>query len=88
MVPSHLWLPTFAHVSAFSLASCALLPPRIRFILGATGCWTLTNVLWELRSVSARALDWPDVFAACLGFGTAVGVAFMLMRLPSSVRSQ
>ena len=85
--PFHSWLPTFAHVNALSLASCSLLRPGIRSILAAASCWTVANVLWEFRSMSTGTVDWPDVFAACLGFGTAVAVASWLMRLSSTVRS-
>ena len=84
--PFHWWLPTFAHVTAFSLAFCALMPRRIRSIVVAAACWTFANVLWELRSMATGTLDWPDVFAACLGFGTAVAVAAVLMRLPSTMQ--
>ena len=85
--PFHRWLPTYAHVTAFSLASCSLLSPNIRSILAAAGFWTLANVLWEFRSMSTGTVDWPDLVAACLGFGTAVAVASVLARLSPTVRS-
>lgn len=81
-------LPTFAHVTAFALGSCALLPPGMRSALLAAGFWTAANLVWELYHASGvTALDLSDVQAAFLGFAVAVGMAAAFQRLPANQSS-
>jgi hypothetical protein len=48
-------LPTFVHVAAFSLLTCALFRPTLPLALAASAGWTTLNVLWELSCAIHQA---------------------------------
>ena len=79
--PAHQWLPTFAHVAAFSFASCALLSPRPRSVFVAAGCWSLLNIGWELRSIAGQTSDARDAVAAVSAFVAVSCVVTLMQRV-------
>jgi hypothetical protein len=48
-------LPSFLHVAAFSLLTCALLRPSVPLALAASTTWAALNVLWELSCANHQA---------------------------------
>jgi hypothetical protein len=48
-------LPSFVHVAAFSLLTCALFRPSLPFALAAGAAWAALNVLWELSCANHQA---------------------------------
>jgi hypothetical protein len=81
----HQWLPTLAHVAAFSFATCALLSARPRSAVVAAANWTVANLLWELRGMSGAGVDLADAAAAILGFAVAICATLWLQSLSHRV---
>jgi hypothetical protein len=48
-------LPSFVHVAAFSLLTCALFRPSLLLALAAGAAWAAINVLWELSCADHQA---------------------------------
>jgi len=48
-------LPSFVHVAAFSLVTCALFRPSLLLALAAGAAWATLNVLWELSCANHQA---------------------------------
>src|SRR5262249_53975600 len=48
-------LPSFVHVAAFSLLTCALFRPSLLLALAAGAAWTTINILWELSCADHQA---------------------------------
>jgi hypothetical protein len=48
-------LPSFVHVAAFSLLTCALFRPSLPLALAAGAAWAALNVFWELSCADHQA---------------------------------
>src|SRR5689334_4983603 len=48
-------LPSFVHVAAFSLLTCALFRPSLPLALAAGAAWVALNVFWELSCANHQA---------------------------------
>jgi hypothetical protein len=48
-------LPSFIHVAAFTLLTCALFRPSFPLALAASATWLGVNILWELSCIDHQA---------------------------------
>jgi hypothetical protein len=48
-------LPSFIHVAAFTLLTCALFRPSFPLALAAGATWLGVNILWELSCIDHQA---------------------------------
>jgi hypothetical protein len=58
-------LPSFIHVAAFTLLTCALFRPGLPLALAAGATWLGVNILWELSCIDHQA--WFDILYSHAG---------------------